>query len=275
MSGALLLDLDDTLISDVPVAAATFEATAAHGAARRDLDVAALAAAARSHARALWHSTPVYARADALQISSWEGLWCRFEGDDADMRWLRAWSPSYRRETWRLALAEQGIDDAALAEELGERFGDERRARHETFADVEEVLAALHRAHALALVTNGAACLQREKLAASGLERHFDAVVVSGELGVGKPDPRIFEHALASLRCGPEGAAMVGNSLTRDIAGALAAGLRAVWVNRFGEARPRDLPEEVAEITTLRDLPGILGWVHAPIPGSVHAPIRT
>jgi len=273
MRRALLLDLDDTLIADVPAAAATFDATAAYAATRRALDAPALAAAATARAAELWRSTPVYAHSEEIQISSWEGLWCRFEGENEHIRWLREWSPSYRRDTWALALADQGIDDPALAQELGERYGIERRARHETFADVEAALDALDGAWALGLVTNGASCLQREKIAASGLEARFEAVVVSGELGVGKPDPAIFAHALDALGCG-EGV-MVGNSLARDVAGALAAGLRAVWVNRFGEARPADLAAEVREITTLRDLPEILGgWVHAPIPGSVHAPIR-
>ncbi len=51
----------------------------------------------------------------------------------------------------------------------------------------------------MALITNGAACLQRDKLAASGLAHHFDAIVVSGDLGIGKPDASVFRHALALL----------------------------------------------------------------------------
>jgi putative hydrolase of the HAD superfamily len=53
---------------------------------------------------------------------------------------------------------------AELATALGERFVRERRGRHETFADAEAVLAELGSRPRLALVTNGAACLQREKL---------------------------------------------------------------------------------------------------------------
>ena len=264
MRRALLLDLDDTLISDVPAAAATFAATAAFAASRRELDATALAGAARQRARELWRATPVHRHCDQIQISSWEGLWCRFEGDDEDTRWLRGWSPTYRRDTWLHALADQGIEDRALALELGERFGIERRARHEVFGDVEAALDALGGEYALALVTNGAPCLQREKLAASGLAERFDAVVVSGELGIGKPDPAIFAHALAALDCDAAASAMVGNSLEHDIAGALRAGLRAVWVNRSGESRPSDLSETVPEIATLRELPETLeGWVHA------------
>ena len=105
MSAALLFDLDDTLISDEHAAVAAFRATADHAAHARELDTAALALAGREHARELWRATPVYPYAQAIQISSWEALWCRFEGDDPRIAWLREWSPEYRRETWRRALA--------------------------------------------------------------------------------------------------------------------------------------------------------------------------
>jgi putative hydrolase of the HAD superfamily len=247
--GALLFDLDDTLVLEEPAAVAAFEATARSG---PGIDAARLALDVRAHARALWRAEPTYPYCLRVGISSSEGLWCRFEGEAADVRALRAWAPSYRREAWRLALAGQGVEDVALAEELGERFGVERRARHHTFADVDAVLAALDRP--LALVTNGASCLQREKLAASGLAGHFDAVVVSGDLGTGKPDAAVFRHALELL--GADGGVMIGDSLDRDVDGALAAGLGAVWINRFDAGPGR---AGVPEITTLAELPAVLG----------------
>jgi putative hydrolase of the HAD superfamily len=170
-------------------------------------------------------------------ISSWEGLWCRFEGDDPAMRELRAWAPAYRRGAWAAALADQGVVDDELAVLLGERFGVERRARMETFADAEPALRALSASFRLGVVTNGAACLQREKLAASGLSSFFDAVVVSAEVGVAKPDARVFEAALSAL--GVDCVVMVGDSLRRDVEGARAAGLDAIWLNRAGSEVPR------------------------------------
>jgi putative hydrolase of the HAD superfamily len=258
MNGAVLFDLDETLVVEEPAAVTAFAATARFAASRYDVDAEALALAARDRARQLWHSTPAHPYCLRVGISSWEGLWCRFEGDETNTRWLREWSPTYRREAWRLALAEQAVEDLALAAELGERFGTERRARHEVFADVVPVLAALSETHLLALVTNGASCLQREKLAASGLGGFFAATVVSAEFGVGKPDAAIFRHALAQLDCDSEQAVMVGDSLSRDVSGAIAAGLGAVWVNRLGRVRS-DGAHEVSEVTTLTDLPAALG----------------
>ena len=109
----------------------------------------------------------------------------------------------------------------------------------------------------LALITNGASCLQREKLTAAGLDDYFDVVVISGEFGVGKPERSIFEHTLSLLGSDREHAVVVGDSLARDVDGAIAAGLSTVWVNRSGRSRPEDRPGLV-EITTLSDLPAAL-----------------
>jgi putative hydrolase of the HAD superfamily len=253
----LLFDLDDTLIVEEAAAVAAFEATARVATGRHAVDVAKLALSARARARELWRAAPTHAYCASVAISSWEGLWCRFEGSDPGLRALRRWSATYRREAWRRGLAEQGVDDVELAEELGERFGIERRARHEVFADVEPVLAELSRSHALALVTNGASCLQREKLAASGLSGYFDIVVVSGDLGVAKPDAAVFRHALSRLPAAGGRAVMVGDNLDRDIGGAIAAGLDGVWVNRSGKAPPESRGD-VVQITSLSDLGGAL-----------------
>ena len=143
---------------------------------------------------------------------------------------------------------------AARAYELGERFALERRARQEVFPEVEAVLRELSAAHVLGLVTNGASCLQRDKLGASGLGGYFKVVVVSGDVGVGKPGPSVFRRALAELAA--DRAVMVGDSVENDVRGALSAGLGAVWCNRAGLPRPEDL--DVPEIASLSELPRVL-----------------
>jgi phosphoserine phosphatase len=249
VAGALLFDLDDTLVPEEPSAVAAFAATAR---AAVGADATRLALDARAHARALWRAAPTHPYCKRIGISSWEGLWCRFEGEHPVMCELRAWAPSFRRAAWARALADQGIEDPDLAAALGERFGVERRKLSAPFPDA--ALLADLRDRPLVLVTNGAGCLQREKLAASGLAGVFDAIVVSADVGVGKPDPAVFRHALGLVDAAPAESVMVGDTLERDIDGALAAGLRAVWINRFG-ARGRD---GVTAITSLDELPALL-----------------
>jgi putative hydrolase of the HAD superfamily len=247
---ALLFDLDETLVVEEASVVAALRATARSA---PGVDAEALARAVRVRARELWRAGPLHAWCHQIEISASEALWCRFEGDGAEVSALRAWAPSYRREAWRLALAEQNAGDASLAETLAERFMAERRARHETYPDSDAALTELGARHPLALVTNGASCLQREKLAASGLGHHFGAVIVSGEVGRGKPHAAVFALALERLGATSEGAVMVGDSLARDIDGARAAGLRPVWINRAGAPRPPER-DGLTEIRSLAEL---------------------
>jgi putative hydrolase of the HAD superfamily len=257
VSRALLVDLDDTLIVEEPAAVATFAATAALAAERHPLDLRRLALGARACARELWRGAEVCAFGRRIGISSWEALWCRYEGDADELRAMRDWAPSFRRDASRDALERQGVADNELATELGERFGEERCARHETFEDAAPVLDALRGEYRLALVTNGASCLQREKLEASGLTDRFEAVVVSGDLRSAKPDPAVYAYALGALGARRADAIMVGDSLANDVDGPVAAGLRGIWLNRAGAPRPADR-DDLVEIADLHMLPGAL-----------------
>lgn len=80
---------------------------------------------------------------------------------------------------------------------------------------------------------------QEAKVARTGLGRYLDVVLTSGELGVAKPDPRIFDLACRHLGVPPKRAVYVGDRLDVDALAATTAGLRGVWLNRTGRpARP-------------------------------------
>ena len=107
------------------------------------------------------------------------------------------------------------------------------------FPGALETLAELRRRGvALALVTNGEAPSQRAKIEQVRLAQRFDLVLVEGEFGTGKPEPEVFEHALAGIGARPEDAWMVGDDLAKDIAGGNAVGLHTVWVDSRAEGLP-------------------------------------
>jgi putative hydrolase of the HAD superfamily len=83
---------------------------------------------------------------------------------------------------------------------------------------------------ALGLVTNGTVRAQAQKLEALGLRRYFQAVVVSEAVGVKKPQPAIFQSALARMGISAEHAWFVGDHPENDILGASRAGLRTAWL---------------------------------------------
>jgi putative hydrolase of the HAD superfamily len=253
----ILFDLDDTLIYEMASEKEAFAAACGVARKRIGLDAEALQAAVRRSARDLWRAAPTYAYCNAIGIASWEGLWGRFTGGDPNLRALREWAPFYQREAWRRALAAMGHDGAELAAELSSVYQRERRQRHVPFPDTIETLQRLRHGRKLGILTNGAPDVQREKIDAAGLSDHFDAIVISGEVAVGKPDPRVFALAVERLGATPAESVMVGDSLERDVAGARGAGIRAVWVNGSGRAQGNGAAPD-ATIRSLSELPDAL-----------------
>jgi putative hydrolase of the HAD superfamily len=87
----------------------------------------------------------------------------------------------------------------------------------------------------MAVVTNNVRAEQQLKLARCGLTSLVEALVTSEEVGVQKPDPRIFHTALDRIGVPAPDAIMVGDAWATDIEGARRAGVRPVWLNRFGD----------------------------------------
>ncbi|MEX2227039.1 MAG: HAD family hydrolase [Dehalococcoidia bacterium] len=143
-------------------------------------------------------------------------------------------------------IVRRAFDDMRIKSvELAHRISDDYRALRDLaiapYPGAIELLAGLQsRGTRMALITNGAAISQRRSVERFALARYFDCVVIEGEFGVGKPDERVFQHALAS--CGVEAADtwMVGDSLEADIAPAVRLGMHAVWIDGAGELAPTE-----------------------------------
>jgi HAD superfamily hydrolase (TIGR01549 family) len=123
--------------------------------------------------------------------------------------------------------------------------------------DVVDALAALRRAgYRLGVIANQPTAV-RSALERDGLVGSFEVWGVSDDLGLQKPDPALFVHAVRTAQVGPNATAMVGDRLDYDIRPARAAGMRTVWVLR-GEAPDDPTPEQLAEPdATVPDLRGI------------------
>uniref|UniRef100_UPI0025D11C77 HAD family hydrolase n=1 Tax=uncultured Leifsonia sp. TaxID=340359 RepID=UPI0025D11C77 len=111
------------------------------------------------------------------------------------------------------------------------------------------------------LITNGDLAFQRRKVEAVGLDARMERLVASGEVGVAKPDARIFDVACAEFGESPEQAVYVGDRLRTDAIGAARAGLTGVWLNRRGDVPSTDDAAEAAslgviELSSLDELPG-------------------
>jgi len=135
---------------------------------------------------------------------------------------------------------------------LYRRFGEPEVWRF--YDDVEAVLGELRRRGLrLGVVSNWDTRL-RGICAGLGLDRLVDFVVISAEVGVRKPDPRIFEVALGKAGVGAGEAAHVGDLLEEDVEGARRAGIAAFLIDRERRITSREFPPGVPLLKTLADL---------------------
>lgn len=144
-----------------------------------------------------------------------------------------------RTERFRRLLVEARIADAdRIAPELARTYRSAYETGWQAVSGAAPLLAALKaRGVRTAIVTNNVTEEQRLKLQFCRLADLVDELVTSEEVGVQKPDPRIFQVALERLGARADEAVMVGDAWATDIEGARAAGVRPIWLNRSGAVR--------------------------------------
>jgi putative hydrolase of the HAD superfamily len=228
----VLFDAGDTLLAPAPSFQGRFVAVAAaHG---LPLEEAAVDAAI----------------ADAVRAAAWPSDWT----DPATQRDF--WVGFYRQVLADLGHADDGLK---VAEALFAAFSDP--AGYKLFDDVRPALDALAgRGIKLGVVSNFEPWLE-DILALEGVDHLFAAVAISGKLGVAKPDPEIFEAALAEAGAAPEATIHVGDQPVNDVAAARAAGLTPVLIDRFARHPDPDGAHRV------EDLPGLVDLVLGTGPG--------
>jgi len=254
---AVFLDLDETILFDEAATTTAFQATANLAQKASGIEPDALIAAVRAHAAALWAEGPDPAWCKDLGTSADEGLRSIFAGDDPRMAAYRAWGPGFRVTSWQRALADFGVVDDELARVLDTRFFEERTRTNPFIPGALEALDTLGARFRLALITNGIPDVQRAKIDETGIADRFETIVVSGELGFGKPNPEIYHHTLRTLGVAPDEAIMVGDNIRRDVQGAQAVGIRGVWIGEAAPAADAPIQPDIT-IRTLAELPALI-----------------
>ena len=179
-------------------------------------------------ARAAMLAEMAYYRAHHDEARDWTGL-----------KDLRRRCAAVVQESLGTSLPLADVEDALLA-----------AVRFRAYPEVPAVLERLRAGGAhLAVVSNWDVSLH-DVLERTELRGHVDAVVISAEVGVAKPDPAIFRIALERLGAKATDAVHVGDSVEHDIAGARAAGVEAVFVARNGA----QAPDGVRVVTSLDGL---------------------
>ncbi len=230
----VLFDLDDTLHDDTYAYQSAAEEVAREVAAEHGIDALALKSA---------------------YVAESEGFWQRLSPLDLTVKLA-----GLRASMWQAALDSVGAGgDPELAQRSAERYNDYRRKYFTLFPGAVELLRALRgRGIKLGIVTNGLSETHREKIALLQIGEYFDAIFLSDEVGMVKPDPLLFAHACRTLGGAPAHGAMVGDRYDRDIRGAIEAGLYTIWLNVRDEELPPGVTPPDATCSSIAEVARIL-----------------
>ncbi|HET8837616.1 MAG TPA: YjjG family noncanonical pyrimidine nucleotidase [Flavobacteriaceae bacterium] len=123
-------------------------------------------------------------------------------------------------------------------EELATDYIDHLPHSSHLFPGVLTSLEYLHKKYRLHIITNGFQEVQRRKMASAKIDHYFKTVTTSDEVGVKKPNPKIFAHALEKARVAKANCLMIGDNLEADIRGARDFGIQTLHFSQIGEPHP-------------------------------------
>ena len=212
---ALLVDLDDTLLDYSGGVDRSWAEACAACCAPVGLDPDALVTAIVDTRRWFWDDSERQRRERMNMLGAWQHI-------------------------VEFALERLGQTPTSLPAAVARDFAARRRETMRLFPEALESLAELRRRGVpLALVTNGDAVQQRDKIERHNLAHFFDAILIEGEFGVGKPDETVYRHVLQALGAAPTESWMVGDHLEWDVGAPQQLGLRGVWIDRGGRGLPQ------------------------------------
>lgn len=138
------------------------------------------------------------------------------------------------------------------------------RKRLCVFPQVPEVLGQMKELYPLAAVSDAQSAYAVPELRAVGLKDYFNPIIISGDYGYRKPDPRLFWKALDALQVSPAQAIFIGNDRYRDVFGPRQLGMKTILfsptpnISRPDEAEPDYIIREFAELPRALEFFGAL-----------------
>lgn len=217
----------------------------------------------------LWPIAPVINRAENA-LARWIALRAPAVAAQWDVNTLKllraslvAANPSLRNDVMGLrrgTIAAAFADAGAPAEQAEEAFAFFRAERQkvEFYPDALPALERLRKRYRLGVISNGFADVH-----SIGIGAHFDAVVSAHEVGISKPDPRIFGACVERMGIAPAAMLYAGDDPANDVVAPQAAGFRAAWINRAGHAWPDDMPPPAAQAPVFSHLGELADWLLA------------
>ena len=115
-----------------------------------------------------------------------------------------------------------------------------------------EILDYLNQKYTLHIITNGFEEIQTKKMINSKIYHYFEKVITSESVGVKKPNPKVFKHALEIANVNIDQAIMIGDSIEADINGALGVGMKAIHCNFDTSLVPNNLFISVSSLLEIK-----------------------
>ena len=198
--------------------------------------------------RKAFDTHPISGQSSEEMVRHWAAAFRDFAPTLKQSGWydgyLKSGAPT-RLEQMRLTLMRVGLDNPSHAAELSETYMRSRDEALALFPDALALLDYLAPKYPLGLITNGPADIQRQEVVTLNLERYFPHIFIEGEVGEGKPLQSVFRRAESAVGLEPHQIVFVGNSYDHDMAPAIAAGWRTVWIRRPSDVPPSaDLDKE-------------------------------
>lgn len=160
-------------------------------------------------------------------------------------------------ERFRKVLVDAGYDNdiaVKMSLELSDVYLDKLASLKTLIPGARELLDWLKmQGYKIGVISNGFYEVQHRKMVSADIVNYFDAVVLSDDIGVNKPDRRIFDHALRKTQAKATRTLIIGDNPDTDIIGAIGAGWHAIYFNRNGEG-PSMSNDAVIEISKLDEI---------------------
>ena len=161
---------------------------------------------------------------------------------------------SLRKLRFADTFSQLGVDPDLFPTAFEEEYLEICPTKTNLFPNAHETLAYLQDNYHLHLISNGFKEACEKKLTHSKLYPYFQTIVISEIIGINKPDPRIFQHALQNGKAQKEEAVMIGDNLDADVRGAMNAGIEAIFFNPLQQEKPADVNHMIRDLGELQEI---------------------
>ncbi len=156
-----------------------------------------------------------------------------------------------REARFKHTFLELGLDETVIPAGFEEAYVQLSPTKLNLFPEAHEVLKYLSEKYALYVISNGFKESTEMKIERCNLQKYFKHVFISEVIGINKPNPKIYEHALQTAGAQKSESLMIGDSLEADVYGALNFGIDAIYFNPNKAEKPENVPQQIHHLQEL------------------------